>query len=77
MIFTYYPYVFWHKRKIHNFDPYNVFLAIAININIPVILKTGSMLQGHIYELYLTILCIINISDKFTDYYLIYKALKG
>ncbi len=52
-------------------------LAIAININIPVILKTGSMLQGHIYELYLTILCIINISDKFTDYYSIYKALKG
>ncbi len=23
---------FWHKRKIYNFDPYNVLLAIAINI---------------------------------------------
>ncbi len=20
---------FWHKRKINNFDPYNVFLAVA------------------------------------------------
>ncbi len=28
---------FWHKRKIYNFDPYNVFLAIATNI--PVLLK--------------------------------------
>ncbi len=25
-------YVFWHKIKIYNFDPYNVFLAIATNI---------------------------------------------
>ncbi len=23
---------FWHKRKMYNFDPYNVLLAIAINI---------------------------------------------
>ncbi len=23
---------FWHKRKIYNFDPYNVLLAIATNI---------------------------------------------
>ncbi len=23
---------FWHKIKIYNFDPYNVFLSIAINI---------------------------------------------
>ncbi len=24
--------IFWHKRKIYNFDPYNVLLAIATNI---------------------------------------------
>ncbi len=29
---------FWHKRKMDNFDPYNVFLAIATNI--PQWLKT-------------------------------------
>ncbi len=28
---------FWHKRKMDNFDPYNVLLAIATNI--PVLLK--------------------------------------
>ncbi len=39
MSFTLYPNDFWHKRKIDNFDPYNVFLAIATNI--PVLLKTG------------------------------------
>ncbi len=37
---------FWHKRIINNFDPYNVFLAIATNI--PVQLKTGFVVQGHI-----------------------------
>ncbi len=34
--------IFWHKRKIHNFDPYYVFLAIATNI--PQQHKTGSVL---------------------------------
>ncbi len=29
----------------YNFDPYNVFLAIATNI--PVLLKPGFVLQGH------------------------------
>ncbi len=37
---------FWHKRKIYNFDPYNVLLSIATNI--PQRLKTGFVLQGHI-----------------------------
>ncbi len=23
--------IFWHKRKIYNFDPYNVLLSIATN----------------------------------------------
>ncbi len=31
--------IFCHKRKINNFDPYNVFLAIATNI--PQQLMTG------------------------------------
>ncbi len=38
--------IFWHKRKINNFDPYSVFLAIATNI--PQRLKTAFVLQGHI-----------------------------
>ncbi len=32
---------------INNFEPYSVFLAIAINI--PQRLKNGFVLQGHIY----------------------------
>uniref|UniRef100_A0A673NRB8 Sialin n=1 Tax=Sinocyclocheilus rhinocerous TaxID=307959 RepID=A0A673NRB8_9TELE len=48
MVFTSYPNDFWHKRKIYNFDPYNVFLAIAKNI--PQRLKTGFVLQGHIFS---------------------------
>ncbi len=46
MIFTWYPNDFWNKIKINNFDPYNVFLAIATNI--PQRLKTGFVVQGHI-----------------------------
>ncbi len=48
MIFTKYPNDVWHKRKMDNFDPYNVFLAIATNIT--VLLMTAFVLQGHIYE---------------------------
>ncbi len=36
-----------------NFDPYNVFLAIATNI--PVLLMTAFVVQSHIY--WLTVLC--------------------
>ncbi len=32
-----------------NFDPYNVLLAIATNI--PVLLMTAFVLQGHVYDL--------------------------
>ncbi len=32
MIFNLYPNDFLHKIKMYNFDPYNVFLAIATNI---------------------------------------------
>ncbi len=35
-------YDFWHK-KINNFDPYNVLLAIATNM----LLMSGFVLQGH------------------------------
>ncbi len=47
---------FWHKRKMYNFDPYNVLLTIATNI--PVLLMTASVLQGHIYK-YINICRII------------------
>ncbi len=33
----------------YNFDPYNVLLAIATNI--PVLLMTAFVLQGHIFDL--------------------------
>ncbi len=39
-----YSYDFWHKRKMYNFDPYNVLLAITTNT-----LMTAFVLQGHIY----------------------------
>ncbi len=50
MIFTQCPNDFWHKRKIDNFDPYNVFLAIATNI--PQRLMTGFVVQGHICDVF-------------------------
>ncbi len=43
---TLYPNDLWYKRKSDNFDPYNVCLAIATNI--PLLLMTGFVLQGHI-----------------------------
>ncbi len=43
-----YPNDFWHKRKFDHFDPYNVFLAIATNI--PVLLMTGFVVQGHVWN---------------------------
>ncbi len=49
MIFIKCPNDFWHKRKIYNFDPYNVFLSIATNI--PQWLNTGFVVQGHKYAL--------------------------
>ncbi len=48
MIFTQCPNDFWHKLKIYNFDPYNVFLAIATNI--PQRLKTSFVVQGHMCQ---------------------------
>ncbi len=38
--------IFGIKEKFNNFDPYNVLLAIATNI--PVLLMTAYVLQGHI-----------------------------
>ncbi len=37
---------FCHKIKMYNFDSYNVLLAIATNI--PVLLMTAFVLQGHV-----------------------------
>ncbi len=39
--------IFGIKEKSKKFYPYNVILAIATNI--PVLLMTGFVLQGHIY----------------------------
>ncbi len=46
MIFTEYANDFWHKRKIYNFNPYNVLLAIATNI--PQRLKTGFVVHARV-----------------------------
>ncbi len=40
------PNYLWNKRKHDHFDPYNVLLAIATNIS--VLIKTDSVIQGHI-----------------------------
>ncbi len=47
------------KRKIYNFDPYTVFLAIATNI--PQRLKAGFVVQGH----------IVSLRINFSSYYLL------
>ncbi len=41
-------YIYYIIILYNNFDPYNVFLAIATNI--PQRLKTAFVVQGHIYE---------------------------
>ncbi len=46
MIFNEYANDFWHKRKMYNFDPYNVLLAIATNILQR--LKTGFVLHARV-----------------------------
>ncbi len=48
-----------HKRKLYNFDPDNVFLAIALNILQR--LKTGFVLQGHTQKVQ-TLLWIVSVS---------------
>ncbi len=51
-----------------NFDPYNVLLVIATNI--PVLLMTAFVLQGHIYEN--KILLFILVSFKGNNVILFY-----
>ncbi len=46
-IFMEHDLYFMHKRKIDNFDLYNVWLAIATNI--PALLMTGFVVQGQIF----------------------------
>ncbi len=81
MIFTLCPNDFWHKRKIYNFDPYNVFLAIATNI--PERLKTGFVVQGHIYLIQLSDLFCLTCTDesfyscKFPNFFVILKAYQS
>ncbi len=58
MIFTSYSNDFWHKRKVNNFDPYNVLLTIATNISVP--LMTGFVVHGHIYAYH----CLIGLQSS-------------
>ncbi len=53
--------IFGIKRKMYNFDPYNVLLAIATNI--PVLLMTAFVLQGHTY-IYMCYQTINRIQNK-------------
>ncbi len=54
---------FWHKIKIDNFDPFNVFWAIATNI--PQRLKTGFVVQCHLCYIYFY---IINKYDSWAQF---------
>ncbi len=65
MILPNIPKDFWHKRKIDNFDPNYVLLAISTNIT--VILMTGFVLQGHIV---LTLLMYFMKAHIFIEYLL-------
>jgi len=56
---------FWLKRKMYNFDPYNVVLSIATDI--PVLLMTAFVLQGHIYQMSADVsltLCVLLCSTR-------------
>ncbi len=52
--------IFGIKEKWIIFDPYNVLLSIATNI--PVLLMTAFVLQGHIY-IYIYIYNLVNIAN--------------
>ncbi len=40
-----FPNSFWHKRKINNFDPYNVLLAIATHVTYDWFCGPGSQMM--------------------------------
>ncbi len=49
----------------YNFDPYTILLVIATNI--PQRLKTGFVVQGHIYELQVSLRHVENLFNITTD----------
>ncbi len=63
--------IFWHKRKMDNFEPYSVLLAIATNI--PQRLMTASVLQGHIYMIFYIIFPLLFILYVILGYVFISK----
>ncbi len=65
--------IFWHIRKINNFDTYNVFLAIATNI--PQRLKTGFVVQGYIHIYIYIYIYIYTHTYTYTHHNTIYKIL--
>ncbi len=72
MIFTNVLMIFWHKRKINNVDPYNVFLAISTNI--PQRLKTGFVVQGHICVC--VCVCVFIFSSSYSFLLIIFEQSK-
>ncbi len=70
---------FWHKRKMDNFDSYNVLLAIATNI--PVQFKSGFVVQGHIFywtvlgNVFIEITLLYILQGKMYTYAVIRKIL--
>ncbi len=63
--------ILWHKRKMDNFEPYSVLLAIATNI--PQRLMTASVLQGHIYMIFHIIFPLLFILYVILGYVFISK----
>ncbi len=61
--------IFGIKEKMYNFDPYNVLLTIATNI--PVLLMTSFVLQGHKYNSREEKMTAISVSRRFLMVYLL------
>ncbi len=60
----------------YNFDPYNVLLSIATNI--PVLLMTAFVLQGHIYiyiYIYEEFICKNRSCSKFKNHVFYYAIM--
>ncbi len=62
------PNVFWHKIKIYNFGPCNVFLAIATNIR--QLLKTGFVFPGSHIFFHHVLICFQSLFEQFHDLYM-------
>ncbi len=64
--------IFWHKRKIYNFDPYNVLLSIATNR--PVWLKTGFVVEAQGVVFIISLILSYYVSFKISRQCLAFTA---